>query len=608
MKVLKFRIKNYKSIVDSGDCYMTDNVTILAGKNESGKTSILEALEDFDTDREIRQAAVPIAAPKEKPLISISFSIDETEISEVCEVLGLEDIPKLKVIEILKEFPKKYSYGAKTIGELDDADWNSKKKILAEVCASCKSISDFLSGHPTVSNAKLFGNAGSLQEDKGKIAALRAFMASNPGVVPIPEERNQFLTMLQDAASKIAEYEGKLVNEKEFLTKILTTRVPNFILFNSFDDVFPNKVPLSSLETNTWIKDLQIISDLDVPVIKSGLDRDRRKHKTALNIKINAHYKKFWTQGESNLSIDWDSQNLLFYIEEDGQPYEPNLRSKGRQWHLAFYIKITARAKENVANIILIDEPGLFLHASAQADILQNLEESAKETQIVFSTHSPYLLEADKLNRIRLVFKGEYGTKIENKVHAVSDKETLTPILTAIGCNIPKGIDNLEKKNNLVVEGISDVYYLEAFKRLFSHSGVNVIFGGGANMATIGTILNGWGCKVKYLYDNDQGKKDAEKNLAKNWCINKDDLFSVLESEGTIEDVFSVEDFKKCVLENETVIIDGKNSDYLKKSKKEKALLAKNFLESVEQGRVALSKKTEVNVKKIFASIASHFK
>ena len=51
MKIKKLRVKNYKSILDSGDVYFEEGITILAGMNESGKTSLLEALEDFDTDR-----------------------------------------------------------------------------------------------------------------------------------------------------------------------------------------------------------------------------------------------------------------------------------------------------------------------------------------------------------------------------------------------------------------------------------------------------------------------------------------------------------------------------------------------------------------------------
>lgn len=54
MKFVKFRVHNYKAIIDSGDCYLSEKLTILAGKNESGKTSILEALEDCHEDNAIR--------------------------------------------------------------------------------------------------------------------------------------------------------------------------------------------------------------------------------------------------------------------------------------------------------------------------------------------------------------------------------------------------------------------------------------------------------------------------------------------------------------------------------------------------------------------------
>jgi ABC-type lipoprotein export system ATPase subunit len=121
------------------------------------------------------------------------------------------------------------------------------------------------------------------------------------------------------------------------------------------------------------------------------------RHKSQLNVKLKEDYKKFWTQDLTNLNIDWDSKNLQFFIEEDEYFYPPNMRSKGKQWHLAFYIRVSARAKEDVPNIILIDEPGLFLHAKAQEDILRKLEDSAKDAPIVFSTHSPYLI--DKLPR-----------------------------------------------------------------------------------------------------------------------------------------------------------------------------------------------------------------
>ena len=130
------------------------------------------------------------------------------------------------------------------------------------------------------------------------------------------------------------------------------------------------------------------------------------KHKRQLNLRVKEEYEKYWTQDATNLEVDWDSSNLMFFVEEGDYFYPPEIRSKGKQWHLAFDVRVTARSKEDVDNIILIDEPGLFLHATAQRDILRKLESSAADAQVIFATHSPYLLEADKLDRIRLISAG----------------------------------------------------------------------------------------------------------------------------------------------------------------------------------------------------------
>ena len=374
---------------------------------------------------------------------------------------------------------------------------------------------------------------------------------------------------------------------------------------------FPNKIPFTELDNNEWIKDLSTISDLNIETVRGSSDRSKEKHKDDINIALNEDYKKFWTQDISNLSISWDSSNLYFWIKEDRYSYEPKIRSKGRQWHLAFYIRVTARAKENVPNIILIDEPGLFLHAQAQQDILKKLKILQKEVQLIFSTHSPYLLESEKLHRIKLIHKtNEKGTKIENKVHALADKETLTPILTAIGLGLNSGITNFESKNNIVVEGMSDVYYLNAFKEIFNKETLNFIYGGGAgNMPFVGTILHGWGCRVVYLYDNDKGKRDGGKNLRKNWYVSKNLILSITDNKGeAIEDIFQKNDFKKYVLKDETVEYKESNSQYLKTLQKDKVLLSKQFLESSKNlEKNKLDKSTYKKIEDLFKKIETIF-
>ncbi len=91
MRLVSFRIKNYKSILDSGICLVDERVTILAGKNEAGKTAILQALEDFNEGREIRREAKPIGDESLNPEIALTF---EFAIEDLNEILGSLEIPE----------------------------------------------------------------------------------------------------------------------------------------------------------------------------------------------------------------------------------------------------------------------------------------------------------------------------------------------------------------------------------------------------------------------------------------------------------------------------------------------------------------------------------
>ncbi len=609
LKLKKFRIKNFKSITDSGDCYLTDTVTILAGKNESGKTSILEALEDFDTEKKIRESAIPIKTPEAIPEISVTFVVEASILKNILEkIASTKKATKNIELEVIKTFPDSYRFGKETL-EDDIFGKNDLERLEKSIINKWDKIKGLHVKHTQLGGTLFDFEFSNFENSKALFNTFQT--ATSPNVAQIDEKDGGiFLKLLSEIGGDMDGAE-KLINSETKFLEALKKWIPNFVFFNSFEDVFPNKIPFAELETNKWVQDLAVISNLDVDTIKNSQARDKQKHKKDLNIKINKDYEKFWTQDITNLSVDWDSEDVYFWVEEDGHLYEPSLRSKGRQWHLAFYIKVSARASEDVPNIILIDEPGLFLHAKAQEDILRKLEASAEEVQLVFSTHSPYLLEADKLNQIRLIHRTKKsGTKIENKVHALADKETLTPILTAIGLELNSGVASLDKVNNVVVEGPSDLYYLNAFKKLMNENKLNFIFGGGAgNMPFVGTILHGWGTKVLYLYDKDQGKRDGERNLKDTWLVTKDLILAVLESEGSIEDVFSLEDFKKFVLKDESKSYAESNSTYIKKSKLDKVLLAKKFLEECQKdsSQINLSSTTTTNVGTLFTKLLERF-
>lgn len=596
IKLNKFRIKNYKSIIDSGDCYLANGITVLAGKNESGKSSILEALEDFDTEKEVRKDAVRIQNDGE-PEIILTFSIDYETLKDFQEDLVIDKNKEVELV-ICKNFDNEYylrnseeifaktiELNKKNIKQFSEKSETLEKLIGKQMPLEVNSITNenFLQIHNQISNLE--------QQIKTTLALTE-------------EELNNSIKQI----SLLNEIAGDFVNIKEIERELIEdfkTYIPYFILFDTYKDQIPAKVPLNQLNDNEFINDLVKISDLDIELIQDTTKiRENRKHKDKINISISEEYKLFWEQDTANLFLDWDNEFLYFWIKEEDEYYEPRQRSKGRQWHLAFYVKVTARSKDNFTNVILIDEPGLFLHAKAQKNILKKLEKCSELMDLIYSTHSPYLIDVEKLNRVRLIEKSKKeGTRI-SKIHAKADKETLTPILTAIGEDLSQGI-RVDKKNSFVVEGISDYYYLHAFKKLLdSDIEFNIIPGCGDNIPAIGSILFGWGLDPYFILDSD--KQKLKNKLHNKLAITEDAIITILEDKKSIENVFSEDDFKKFVLENENTDL----SKSLMKQIKEnggKELVARQFLEKVEQGKIKkekFSNLTNQNIEMIFGKIS----
>lgn len=616
MKLFKFRVRSYKSIVDSGDCYPAEQVTILAGKNEAGKSSLLEALEDFNIGSKIRDKAIPIGKPDAKPMIEVSFHLGSDEMHSIIkhcklpqniETSFLEATKPLNIFTVAKTYPDTYQVSAEILNALLPKKPNNWDSVLSGLGA----ISSMWMANESTKRLKLPTLILNPLNTEGSLATLKEYetLVAPALATNTEEERVKFNASISELRSAIETHAATVSTSIETLKKALLGHLPNFVLFSAFDDIFPNEIPLGELESNKWIKDLAAMSDLEVTTITGQNRNAKKQHKHQLNLQINSDFSQFWTQDLSKLSIDWDSERLEFWIEEQNNFYPPELRSQGRRWHLAFYIRVSARARGDVPNIILIDEPGLYLHATAQRDVLKHLEDSSQNCQVIISTHSPYLIEPEKLDRIRLVQKSDSrGTYVENKIHAVSDKETLTPILTAIGLELNQGIVAVDRLFNVVVEGPSDYFYLTAFKEIFKEFQGNFISGGSAgNMAKVGTILQGWGCRVIYLFDNDQAFKDAQKSMKKDWVTISKDWLSSLKVDGSIEDIFTKEEYA-AIIGADAAEITEKNSAFMKANKRDKVLPSRLFLQKVRAGEApALSDKTQELVKSLFSDLNSKF-
>ena len=607
MKLTRFRIKNYKSIVDSGNCsFSDDGVTILAGKNEAGKTAILEALADFGKDEGIRDAAVPLAGDGVSE-VSVSFILEEDEVREVQRGIEIEERVngEIELCLIRRRGSEGYScifYGdsGERIG-LDIVSDGDLDRVIQPALEEVRSLLkekrdtdfDFSSG-------------------EGGFAGIRDTLAE----VKLFLERDQSVESVSDILSKVDFIMGKLEErlsvEKKcdaFIARFEELYLPSFILYSSFEENFPDSIPISAIRNvggSRWIEDLQRVSNFSMQRITDSDPQVVENHLNTVNVDLSEKFKRFWTQDSISLKVSKDGGTVFFWIHEGGKSYRPSQRSRGQQWYLSFYIKTVARIKDARPCVLLIDEPGLHLHAKAQKDLLNVLKEHSSEYPIVFGTHSPYLIEEGDLGRLRLVVKtDEEGTKIYNRVNAYrnGDQETLTPILTAIGLGVNDSITTIDRKNNVVVEGPSDVYYLQAFKKIIGNTDrLNFISGGGAStMYLVGTILRGWGANVFYLLDNDDGREQGEGVLKRSGVLS-DEIKVVMDGAGgAIEDVLTKRDFKRFVLEDETVDYAASNSGYVKS--KDKVLLARHFLQRSEGEVPRLEQESLDNIRSIFSQL-----
>lgn len=161
------------------------------------------------------------------------------------------------------------------------------------------------------------------------------------------------------------------------------------------------------------------------------------------------------------------------------------------------------------------------------------MEIITESNQIVFTTHSPYLIDPNNLERVRLVIRGEGNhTTIENQIHAsaVADQEVYTPIITAIGLDLSGSFGTFGEYNT-IVEGISDYFYLECMKKYIGD--INS-FGemrfipsiGASQIDKLASLLIGWGVKFKVLLDNDNAGKTEKKSLSKNCHYLKNNWYS----------------------------------------------------------------------------------
>ncbi len=494
MKLQAFRIKNFRSIKDTKwQNFSPDNITGLIGQNEAGKTAILEALYSFPT-AEISEDV--LRSDGTMPEVSCSFQVSWDEVKELFQEKSL---PK----GLAKLINEKKRLNLKRIWSAADA----KGELMLEE----NDISD------------LFGST-EVDESSEETS---------------DEQKPE--TETTEQVEKPAE-----VTEEEF-TDAVFDKTPEFELFEDFASLLPDTIDLEDLQNKNkkiegykGAENLLAIAGLDLNSLQ-GSKRIVENQIIRLNKEVTADFREFWRQkiGKTNkISIEFELKHhdnsqsekagkpyIAFWIKDGEEKLHPKQRSKGVRWFTSFYLQLKAGSLDeaNHRQVFLIDEPGGSLHARAQEDVLKVFEDIANKVQIIYTTHSPYLIKLETIYRLLAVQRAnEDDDKSEtllfdtHKLGSASS-DTLSPIYTLMGADFSHQ-QVIKKNNNILLEEISAYYYILSFWKLVdSKKEAHFLPATGtSNIPQLANLFLGWGLDFGVVVDDDSSGRSIynSRNLS----------------------------------------------------------------------------------------------
>lgn len=480
IKLKSFRITNFRSVADSGWVTLND-VTALIGANEAGKTNILLPLWKLNPAKEgqiipsqdyPRSLFAQLRNEKPQPtFIETVFELDD------------EAIAKLKEFDIAEDTSREVKASRRFEGdiEIDVTGLSFKKGGRPDAEAVAKFVRENL---PTFVYYSTYGNLDS-----------EIYL---PHVVE--NLRRADLTG-KDAAR---------VRTLRVLFEFVKLE-PKEILELGRDFAEPNRQP----------------NPTEIAQIT-----EKKKQRSILlqsaSADLTARFRAWWKQGLYRFRFEADGNHFRIWVSDDKRPDEIELegRSSGLQWFFSFFLVFLVESGSAHADaILLLDEPGMSLHPMAQRDLSEFFESLSTTNQLIYTCHSPFLVDADHLDRARKVFVQADGTSgISEDLKAGGGDPSQTgaayAVHAAIGLTVAESL--LLGCEPVIVEGPSDQHYLTAIKTLLTaagrlKSGRELVFppahGAPAVKAVVSILGSREGRMPLVLLDADKEGRVAAKSL-----------------------------------------------------------------------------------------------
>lgn len=458
MKLTAARIRRYRSIEELDEFRIEPDVTCLVGKNESGKTATLQALfksrsiggASFDDSLDFPSHRTrELVGGKRVEATTLTYELDDDDAAAVEAHIGPGGLASRQIAVTTG-----YRYDATT--------WSVK---VAE-----PTVVKYLRG-----DIELPASTATAADKATTVAGLLSVLQGMEGPTPASIA----------VVDKITAWRGSSAVLKAI--DVLDKRRPKFVYFGDYD-VMPGKVSIPDLITRRDEETLSrgeeaLLALLGVSGVEpeAFLEPESHEHlirsmENASNA-ISAEVFEYWTQNK-NLRVNLQ---VIATPEAGSGPKDPKApflqirvlntrhnvsvpfdeRSRGFVWFfsfLAYFSELEQTAEQPL--VLLLDEPGLSLHATAQGDLLRFIDDRlATRHQVIFTTHSPFMVDAHRFNRVRTVVDDESrGTVISHDVLRV-DGETAFPLHAALGIELTQTL--FVGPYVLFLEGASDLVYLQ---------------------------------------------------------------------------------------------------------------------------------------------------
>lgn len=558
MHLKSFHVRVFRNVIDSGPIKIDGN-TCLVGKNEAGKSALISALDRLNPAK-----PVPLALLDEYP----RWLKKEHEITgEIDKAKPIEATYELEEDEF-SSIEEKFGKGVLTSRLITAFRTYSGKDFEIVPPVNYKGfVSQFVTQHaPEVIRPKLC--AATTSDELIKLLDELAREAdTNKGPTPEAQGAKQARAALTEIIGS-----GNLRSAIEAIVRPLIPRTFYFSTYSQLrgryelNQVLPALTSPSSDEEIQAAADLLKLARISAANVQSNDFEASNSELEAISSLLTKRVKTTWRQNEHlKLSVKIEAvpernttiKYLQLRVEDTRHDFSSRLdrRSTGFQWFVSFIASFLEFEKDSNL-ILLLDEPGLSLHARAQLDLLDAIDTYLTGgRQVIYTTHSPFMVRAERLDRVRIVEDQgpERGSIVLNDAGVCSDPDTLFPLQAALGYDIAHNLFIGDR--NILLEGVSDFIYLVTLSSHLKAAGrpslpenARLLPVGGVSSIPTFLALLGQQLNVVVLLDGNSPRQKidnaiASKRLEAKRVLSIDKFCSVKGAD--IEDLFTPDEYLK---------------------------------------------------------------